>query len=89
MKWLKPVHVDGALYASIAFWGAVESVFSTDDAYKYVSPYAIFWIKAVSDIALAVAGALKMFRSTTYSDHLKNDPPRGGATIENKETTTK
>jgi hypothetical protein len=68
---LKPVHVDGFLYVCIALFGSVQGGL-TDDAYKYLNPYTIFWIKYVATVLLACAGALKMFRSTTYSDHLNN-----------------
>lgn len=70
MTGLKPVHIDGTLYVLIGMFGAINTVFTTDDAYKYVNAYCIFWIKAAVDIALAGVGSLKMFRSTTYAEHL-------------------
>ena len=80
---MKAVHVDGTLYVMIAVCGAVVATFSTDDAYKYVNPYIIFWSKAVFEVIGAGAGALKMFRSTGYSDSLKDKltPPPPPANI--------
>lgn len=64
--------LDGALYISIAVCGAVQTFFSSDEAYKYINPYILFYIKCSAGIILAAVGALKMFRSTTYADHLKD-----------------
>lgn len=72
---LKPVHIDGALYVLIALFGAVSGIFSSDDAYKYVNPYVIFWLKAAVEIALAGVGSLKMFRSTSYAEHVAGKVP--------------
>lgn len=69
---LKPVHVDGVLYVCIAVFVALQTWISSDDAFKYVNPYVIFYSKGVCAIMGAGAGALKMFRSTAYSDSLKD-----------------
>lgn len=70
MKRIPPVFTDGALYVMIAIFGATETVFSSEEAFKYISPYVIWWIKATCSILLGGVGALKMFRSTTYSEHV-------------------
>lgn len=70
---LKPVVIDGLLYVCIALFLAMEATFSSDDVYKYVNAHFIFWAKALVGWMGAAAGALKMFRSTTYSDHLANE----------------
>lgn len=64
-----PVVIDGTLYVSIAVFLATQTFFTTDEAYRYVNPYVIFWIKAVSGILGAGAGALKMFRDQSYAKH--------------------
>jgi hypothetical protein len=72
MQTVKPVHIDGVLYVCIAVFVFMQSWFSSDDAYKYVNPFVIFWIKGICGTVGAAAGALKMFRSTGYSDSLKD-----------------
>lgn len=85
MKRVKPVHIDGTLYVSMAVFLAIQSYFTSEEAYKYVNPYAIFWIKGVCAVVGAAAGALKMFRSRTYADSQKADnssltsPPSTGS----------
>lgn len=69
---ITPIQLDGTLYILIAVFGTVQTMFSSDEAYKYIPPYFLFWIKSFSGVALAGVGALKMFRSTSYSDHLKD-----------------
>jgi hypothetical protein len=70
---LRPVHVDGTLYVCIAVFLAIQSYFCSEDAYKYVNAYAIFWVKGICAVIGAGAGALKMFRSTSYSDSVNQD----------------
>jgi len=67
---IKPVTIDGALYVLIALFGAMTATFSSDEAYKYVNPHFKYWAQHVVGWALAVVGSLKMFRSTSYSEHL-------------------
>jgi len=68
---LQTVHVDGALYIQIAVYGAILTWITSEEAFKYVNPYLIFYVKGVMGAALAGTGALKMFRSNSYSDSLK------------------
>ena len=67
---VKPVTVDGSLYVLIALFGAMSATFSSDDSYKYVNAYFKFWAQHIILWALAAVSALKMFRSTSYSEHL-------------------
>ena len=67
---VKPVTVDGALYVLIAIFGAVMALMQSDDTYKYMNPYVCFYVKFFADIGLAGTTALKMFRSTSYSEHV-------------------
>jgi hypothetical protein len=90
MNRIKPVHIDGVLYVAIAMFLAVQSYFTSEEAYKYVNPYIIFWIKGVCATLGAGAGALKMFRSRTYADSAdsQNPPlqnPPDGANLPTKE----
>lgn len=66
---MKPVIIDGFLYVVIAVCGTILAVLTQEDAYKYVNPYILYWCKLIDEVIGSAATALKMFRSTTYSDH--------------------
>ena len=68
---MKPVHIDGILYVLMAVAASVVASMSTDEAVKFISPETLFWAKAVAECFGAGAGALKMFRSTSYADAKK------------------
>jgi len=70
-KSVPPVFIDGTLYVLIAVFGTVQSMFTTEEAYKYVPPYVLFWGKSVLGTMLAAVSALKMFRSTSFAEHLE------------------
>ena len=63
------VFIDGTLYVLIAVFGVIQTVFTTEEAYKYVNPHVLFWGKASFGAMLAGVTALKMFRSSSYADH--------------------
>lgn len=67
----KPVVIDGWLYVTIAVSGAVGTFLGSDECYKYVDAYIIFYTKCGSGLLLQAANALKMFRSTGYAQHLE------------------
>lgn len=67
---LKPVQIDGFLYVLIAVCAFVEETLRSNDVYKYMNPYAVFYGGLIIGTIGAGGLALKMFRSTTYSDHL-------------------
>lgn len=74
-NWLfKPVTVDGFLWVSIALFGALQASVSSDDAYKYVDPRVLFWMKTACACGAASSIALKSFRSTTFAQHLSENP---------------
>jgi len=88
---LKPVVIDGALYVSIAIFGSLTGIFGSDETFKYVNVYVCWWVKSISEIGLAGASALKMFRSTSYSDHLAStngSNPDGTSKAEKSPSTT-
>lgn len=66
---MKNATIDGILYVCIAVFMFQQNFLSSDDVYKYVSPFVVFWSKFVVGTLGAAAGALKMFRSTTFADH--------------------
>jgi hypothetical protein len=65
-----PMYVDGALYVAIAFFGALAALFSSDEAAKYLSPEALFWTRGGCGVVEATVLSLKMYRSTSFADHL-------------------
>lgn len=62
------VWIDGTLVVLIAIFIMVQTIFSSEEAYKYLNPYLLFWIKATVGVLGAGAGALKGFRSVIYSE---------------------
>jgi len=63
------VFIDGTLYALIAWLIFSQSYLGGDEAAKYISPSWKFWINYIVGGLGAFFGAIKMFRSTSYSDH--------------------
>lgn len=64
-----PVFTDGLLYVLIAIFGAVQGHLSLDDAAKWVNPQVLFWLKGGVLVCLTSVTAIKMYRSTSYSEH--------------------
>ncbi len=63
------VVIDGTLYVAVQMLTVLSTQFATDESAKYVDPAVLFWVKiAIGELAAGVL-ALKMFRSTSYSDH--------------------
>jgi len=85
---VKPVMVDGMLYVLIALFGAMEAIFNADDAYKYFNPYVLYFSKCTVVCALSVVSALKMFRSTSYGDHLASKASSEALATGNTQTST-
>ncbi len=63
------VVIDGTLYATWSALTALLAIFSGEESYKYINPYVLFWSKTILSTIVAGIGAVKMFRSTAYSDH--------------------
>lgn len=74
---MTPVVLDGILYSCIALFAFMQSYFSSEDVTKYVTLQALFWIKLVVGSGAAVTGALKMYRSTTYANHVADQNGNG------------
>lgn len=64
-------YIDGCLYVAIAWFSAWTAAFSTDEAAKYISDEALFWLRSFCATNSAMLLALKMFRSTSFGDHKK------------------
>ena len=63
------VFIDGTLYALVMWLLFSQSYLGGDEAAKYITPTLKFWINYGIGSLAAVAGAVKMFRSTSYSEH--------------------
>lgn len=53
--------VDATLYACIGMFMFQQGFLSSDDSYKYVNPYILFWLKFTIGSAGAAAGSIKMY----------------------------
>lgn len=86
---IKPVHIDGMLWVGIAIFGAMQGMLTTDEAYKYVPPSVLFWMKFSVMCAVAGCGALKAFRSTSYAGHLQDQKDAADPIKPSEELPTK
>jgi hypothetical protein len=68
----KDMWIDAVLYVCIGIFAFLATYLSSDEAYKYVNPAFLFYAKGVVGVGAAGTGALKMFRSTSFSDHKKS-----------------
>lgn len=89
----KPVVIDGFLYVVIAVCGTITAIMTSDEVYKYMNPYVVFYVKGVNEILCAASTALKMYRSTSYSEHqaekkAKSDLQAGNTTVITKTQVT-
>jgi hypothetical protein len=74
---VSPVFVDGLLYVLIAIVGATSAVLTSDDAAKYISPTLLFWLKSFFQLFGAGLLAMKMFRSTSFAEHVEKKKRNG------------
>lgn len=85
---IKPVWIDGTLYVLLALFGAVELTLNNDDIYKYVTHVSlVYWGKNAVAWTLAVVTAVKMFRSTTYADHVADKEAAKALTLQTQPKT--
>ena len=73
------VFIDGSTYIAIAVFAAALTMYSSDDAAKYVDPETLWKVKGGLGVVSAGLLALKMFRSTAYAEH-QEDKRRSGDT---------
>ncbi len=71
MNSIRPVHIDGALYAAIILVGAMQFTFGTDEAAKHIGPTSLFWLKVATGWGVITLGGIKMFRSDAVSKDRK------------------
>jgi len=69
---VSPMWTDGALYVLIGIFQAASACFGSDEAAKYIPDIALFWLRTGCNISSAGLLALKMFRSTSFSEHIEN-----------------
>jgi hypothetical protein len=84
---MKPVVIDGFLYVVIAMAASVEVNLTSDDCYKYMNPYVIWYAKMLVAVFAAGVTALKMFRSTSYSEHQAEKKAKSDLQNGNSNTT--
>lgn len=65
------VFIDGLLYVLVAWFTFNQSYLGGDEAAKYVQPATKFWLNWAIGSGAILCGSIKMFRSTSYSDHQK------------------
>lgn len=79
---LRHTFIEGWLYWYTAFGISAEAYLSTDDAYKYVNVYFLFWVKFVLTTTIAGFNALKAFRSMTFGrNYGEPNPPSTTVTL--------
>lgn len=66
---MTPMYIDGILYVAIALFTFLQTQFGGDEASKYITPVNLFWLKLVVGGLAASALALKLYRSTAFSDN--------------------
>lgn len=62
------VWIDGSTYILLAVFMFLQNHFSSDDAAKFIAPQTLFIVKGVVGAFSAMFLALKLFRSTAFSD---------------------
>lgn len=76
---IPPVFIDGMIYGLLALFAALATAFGSDEAVKFIKPVWLFGFKTFFAASGATLLAIKMFRSTSYSEHQqqkKNDETR-------------
>ena len=68
LQGIQPVHIDGVLYVLMAVAASIVASLSTDEAIKLISSLHLFVWRTIAEVVGAGAGALKMYRSTSYSN---------------------
>lgn len=68
---MSPMYIDGWLYVLIAMFGGIAASLNSDEAAKYVADWLLFWLRETTTWICAGLLALKMYRSTTYAEHIK------------------
>ena len=80
MTTIRPVLFDGTIYVSIAMFGSMAAGLSSDDAAKYISAASLWYARNICTMIAAGLLALKMYRSTSYSNYVEERKANGGGT---------
>ena len=70
---LHPMFVDALLLTVSAFLTAVLTYMSTEEAYKYVHPIVLFWMKVSIGSSSSAIQALVAFRNKQFADYIKKN----------------
>ena len=65
-----PVFTDGATFLLLALFTYLQAQFGSDEAAKYIAPMTLFWTKTIVGACASLCLALKLFRSTSYANHI-------------------
>lgn len=71
---IKDKHIDYVLVASVALFIFWQGYLTSDEAYKYVNPYLLFWTKGLVGGVAAMATGLKALRMNTKNNENENKP---------------
>lgn len=81
------VFTDGFLLVTSSFCAAILTYMATEEAYKYVNPFLLFWLKVALGSTSSSISALVAFRSKVYTQHqqqVKADATGQTQTVETK-----
>lgn len=86
---LPSAYINGYLYVGIAISGALAASFSSDEAAKYIAPECLwYWRTGCATISAGLL-ALKMYRSTTFGQHLADQQSKEIEASKTVTSTTK
>lgn len=70
---IKEKHIDYVLVASVSLFIFWQGYLTSDEAYKYVNPYVLFWTKGLVGGVAAMATGLKALRMNTKNESKTNE----------------
>jgi hypothetical protein len=76
------VYLDGVICVLLAIFMAIGDSFNSDEAAKYLDPWRLFWARSACGWIAQGLLALKLYRSTSYSDHIAMDKAKIPKTTE-------
>ncbi len=82
------IWIDGSTYVLIAFFGALSASMGSDEAAKWMEPVTLFWVRTICGAIGASLLAVKMFRSTSFANHLKAQEGEPTIAISTSTTST-
>ncbi len=62
--------IDGTTYVLLAAVTALAAAMGSDEAAKWLEPKTLFWVRTWCTVASGSLLAIKLFRSTSYANHL-------------------